>query len=123
MKKTLFAQPCMAAIALAAFVGMRTLERNKNINETLLMANVEALTSEEIEYGESSPCYVGAEQYACVAFATGLIEVVIHIANAEGESKGIDLKSYMGYDQYIAEGKGTLRGINDKRGQQRENFR
>ena len=47
MKKTLFALPCMAAIALAAFVGMRTLERNKNINETLLMANVEALTSEE----------------------------------------------------------------------------
>ncbi len=34
----------MAVIALAAFVGMRTLERNKNINEILLMANVEALT-------------------------------------------------------------------------------
>ena len=48
MKKTLFALPCMAAIALAAFVGMRTLERNKNINETLLMANVEALTEEEV---------------------------------------------------------------------------
>lgn len=48
MKKTIFALPCMAAIALAAFVGMRTLERNKNINETLLMANVEALTEEEI---------------------------------------------------------------------------
>jgi hypothetical protein len=47
MKKTIFALPCMAAIALAAFVGMRTLERNKNINETLLMANVEALTEEE----------------------------------------------------------------------------
>lgn len=47
MKKTIFALPCMAAISLAAFVGMRTLERNKNINETLLMANVEALTSEE----------------------------------------------------------------------------
>lgn len=78
------------------------------------MANVEALKSEETEYGEFSPCYVGAEQYACVAFATGLIEVAIHVANAEGESKGIDLKSYMGYDQYIAEGKGTLRGINYK---------
>ena len=48
MKKTLFALPCMAAIALAAFVGMRTLQRNKNINETLLMANVEALTEEEV---------------------------------------------------------------------------
>ena len=48
MRKTLFALPCMAAIALAAFVGMRTLERNKNINETLLMANVEALTEEEV---------------------------------------------------------------------------
>ena len=47
MRKTLFALPCMAAIALAAFVGMRTLERNKNINETLLMANVEALTEGE----------------------------------------------------------------------------
>ena len=28
MRKTLFALPCMAAIALAAFVGMRTLQRN-----------------------------------------------------------------------------------------------
>jgi hypothetical protein len=54
MRKTLFALPCMAAIALAAFVGMRTLERNKNINATLLMANVEALTEEEGE----SPTYI-----------------------------------------------------------------
>ena len=47
MRKTLFALPCMTAIALAGSVGMRSLQRNKNINETLLMANVEALTSEE----------------------------------------------------------------------------
>ena len=48
MKKTLFALPCMAAISLAPFVDMRSLQRNKNINETLLMANVEALTEEEV---------------------------------------------------------------------------
>ena len=48
MRKTLFALSCMAAIALAAFVGMRSLQRNKNINETLLMANVEAQTEEEV---------------------------------------------------------------------------
>jgi hypothetical protein len=47
MKKTLFALPCMAALALAAFVGMKNMERNTNINETLLMTNVEALTEEE----------------------------------------------------------------------------
>ena len=49
----------MAAIALAALVGMKTLERNKNINETLLMANVEALTSEEVGNNHCpSPDYV-----------------------------------------------------------------
>ena len=68
MKKIFFILPTNAAIALAAFVGMRTLERNKNINETLLMANVEALTSEE--GGGEFPRYINVTKNRITEFKT-----------------------------------------------------
>ena len=102
MRKTLFARPCMAAIALAAFVDMRTLERNKNINETLLMANVEALT--EGEYS-SSEC-PGQKIYSEVAVMHGEKDIREH------DMYNLDICYTVTYTKCCAKGIGEKEGTN-----------
>ena len=45
--KLFFLLPCIAAVAITAFVGTKTLKSNADESNELLMANVEALTSGE----------------------------------------------------------------------------
>ena len=47
MKKKLFLLPCIAAVAIATFVGAKTFKSNAIESDDLLMANVEALSQEE----------------------------------------------------------------------------
>lgn len=48
-KRNLFMLPCVAAVAIATFVGKKTFESNTNGTNSLLMQNVEALTQNEPE--------------------------------------------------------------------------
>jgi hypothetical protein len=43
-KKSLFLLPCIAAVALAMYVGTKAFKSNASVSNTLLMANVEALS-------------------------------------------------------------------------------
>ena len=45
-KKFLFMLPCIAAVAFATFVGTKTLRSNASESNSLLMANVEALSED-----------------------------------------------------------------------------
>ena len=47
MKKKLFLLPCIAAVAIATFVGAKTFKSNAVESDDLLMANVEALSARE----------------------------------------------------------------------------
>lgn len=47
MKKKILMLPCIAAVAIASFVGKQTLESSAYESNELLMANVEALSSSE----------------------------------------------------------------------------
>ena len=50
--KLFFLLPCIAVVAITAFVGTKTLKSNADKSNELLMANVEALTDVEA----NSPC-------------------------------------------------------------------
>ena len=45
MKKKFFLLPCIAAVAIATFVGAKTFKSNAEESNDLLMANVEAMSS------------------------------------------------------------------------------
>ena len=47
MKKKFFLLPCIAAVAIATFVGAKTFKSNAEESNDLLMANVEAMSQEE----------------------------------------------------------------------------
>lgn len=47
MKKNSIALPCIAAIAIATFVGTKSLQTNADESNNLLMANVEAMSAAE----------------------------------------------------------------------------
>ena len=47
MKKKFFLLPCIAAVAIATFVGAKTFRLNAIESNDLLMANVEAMSQEE----------------------------------------------------------------------------
>ena len=49
MKKKIFLLPCIAAFAIATFVGAKALRSNASESNALLMANVEALSEDEWE--------------------------------------------------------------------------
>lgn len=49
--------PCLAAVAIATFVGTKTLESNASEGYGLLMANVEALSSGEDDGIDIADCY------------------------------------------------------------------
>lgn len=53
--------PCIAAVAMATFVGKKTFESYENERSSLFMQNVEALTSNE-NSGES-PCSYGYSKF------------------------------------------------------------
>lgn len=46
MKTRKFLLPCIAAVAIATFVGAKSFKTNANESNELLLANVEALTNE-----------------------------------------------------------------------------
>ena len=47
MKKKIFMLPCIAAVAIATFVGKQTFESNAYDDYVLMMENVEALSQDE----------------------------------------------------------------------------
>lgn len=55
MKKKIFLLPCIAAFAIATFVGAKTLRSNASESNSLLMANVEALSMRE--FTNLGDCY------------------------------------------------------------------
>lgn len=52
MKKKLILLPCIAAVAIASFVGAKTFKSNATESNELLMTNVEALSQQEEPYPE-----------------------------------------------------------------------
>ena len=59
MKKKILVLPCIAAVAIATFVGTKTLGTNASESNPLLSRNVEALASASSESANSNPtiCY------------------------------------------------------------------
>ena len=55
-KKSLFLLPCIAAVAIATFVGTKALKSNASESNALLMANVEALSAETEDSEERRNC-------------------------------------------------------------------
>lgn len=55
MKKK-FMLPCIAAVAIASFVGIKTLKANESECDSLLMSNVEALCKKPKEESEPKKC-------------------------------------------------------------------
>ena len=66
MKKKIFMLPCIAAVAIATFVGKQAYESSAHKSNELLMANVEALADNE-EFKcvmEKDDCHVRVGRYA-----------------------------------------------------------
>lgn len=64
MKKKIFLLPCIAAVAIATFVGAKPFKTNASESNDLLLANVEALSQqvgdpvEELHYSNMHlPCF------------------------------------------------------------------
>lgn len=57
MKKKIFLLPCIAAVAIATFVGAKTFKSNAIESDDLLMANVEAMADGESREVIEVDCY------------------------------------------------------------------
>ena len=59
MKKKIFLLPCIAAVAIATFVGAKSFKTNAYESNELLLANVEAMSKQEITGTLISCCRKG----------------------------------------------------------------
>ena len=108
--------PCIAAVAIATYVGKKTFESHANETSSLLMQNIEALSNPEFgDGGESEsdyPCSMGTPRYARVATTSGKIEFVEHYSDGIDGEKGTDLVYTMSFIGCVADGTGSLKGDN-----------
>ena len=114
MKKKIFLMlPCIAAVAIATFVGKKTFESHAYETSSLLMQNVEALSQsggDEGGNGDDSPCSSGFPHFARIANLSGKIEIVRHYADGDNGNYGIDAVYIKDYAGCIADGSGNLKG-------------
>ena len=103
MKKAFFLLPCIAAVAIATFVGAKTFKSNAIESDDLLMANVEALASGDAGGSFRYPDKSGSAQF-CKLYVYMKAGVVV--------SKGTEENpQYEGRAEYE---KRTTEGLKDR---------
>ena len=100
-KKHLLMMPCMAAIAIAAVVGTKSLQTNAS--NSLLMANVEALSN-----GEPGHTYRYPENKGKAQFCTLYVYMKAGVKVAASET---EISQYEGSAEYT---KSKVEGLKDK---------
>jgi hypothetical protein len=87
MRKKLLMLPCIAAVAIATFVGTKTMKSNALESNDLLLANIEALTLPEnyskVQERQTSQCTISVGANAKIKLLGGTILK----ADASGEIK------------------------------------
>ena len=65
MKKKIFLLPCIAAVAIATFVGAKSFQTNAYESSSLLMQNVEALSKNESDGTSDCKGLLGKCSFKC----------------------------------------------------------
>ncbi len=117
MKKKIFLLPCIAAVAIATYVGAKSFKTNASESNNLLLANVEALSSGSDPGAEDDddddPCAIGQPRYSLVATTSGKVEHVVHFQDGKNdEDPGLDKVYTISFTGCIADGFGSLKGAN-----------
>lgn len=113
MKKEVFLMlPCIAAIAIATFVGKKSFVSNLYEGNELLVQNVEALSSSGEDDYDSSVCNTGGEHNAIVEVATGKVQARVHYNDGINGTYGLDEVFDINYKRCCAYGIGTKKGGN-----------
>lgn len=104
--------PCIAAVAIATFVGKKTLESHAYETSSLLMQNVEALSANAEPGGDdddNSEC-LGIPIYEDVGVLSGETDLRIHLADGKDGEYGVDRITTVKYKQCMAKGRGKKSG-------------
>lgn len=115
-KKAFLMLPCIAAVAIATFVGKKTFESSALERNNILLENVEALSQGDDGDYDASDCNSGEPRYSFVKVASGKSQTRTHysgnVGGNDGIDDGIDVIIDMTFIQCIAEGSGTYKGNN-----------
>ena len=117
MKKKIFLLPCIAAVAIATYVGAKSFKTNASESNNLLLANVEALSSEldmnAVDDDDDDPCaMMGQPLYSLVATTSGMVEHVVHFQDGnDDDNLGLDKVYTISFTACIAKGSGSLKGF------------
>ena len=106
MKKQIIVLSCVAAVAIATFVGKKAYEFSYGESKTLFKLNIEALTQDEI-----TPCIYNDEcggvcAYANVGHCKGRTYCVTHVCDS------VDVRMEYSYESCYANGHGIMQGSN-----------
>lgn len=118
MKKKFMMLSCIAAVAIATIVGKKTFESQAYEAKSLLMQNVEALSTPSDDGGDNgfdddvpTPCKYGAELYATIG--TGQTETTVrtHYEDGDGDNPGTDIIQEVTKEFCIGTGIGKKKGV------------
>ena len=86
-QKVLLMLPCIAAVAIATFVGKKTLENNAYESNAFLAQNVEALSQNngDLRSLQDQARYIQTSQGLLVTNITGSIEASVHLNLSVGK--------------------------------------
>jgi len=108
-KKAFLTLPCIAAVAIATFVGKKTFESSALEGNGLFLQNVEALSA--MEGYDASGCS-GLSQYSVVGSTSGEAQARVHKYGSVGGDDGIDEVYNIEFKQCTAYGYGDKNGSN-----------